>query len=84
MHLSGGNMRKLGVANTLIGRPLLAFYDEPSTGLDPVAKRYLWNMLQNNTKSSITLTTHSLHEAETLCHKIGILINGKFVCLDNL
>ncbi len=45
MNLSGGNMRKLCVANALIGAPTMGFFDEPSTGLDPLAKRYLWNIL---------------------------------------
>jgi ATP-binding cassette subfamily A (ABC1) protein 3 len=82
--LSGGNKRKLCVTDALIGSPSLQFFDEPSTGLDPVARRYLYETLTNNLKfreASIILTTHSLTEAEMLCHKIGILINGKFVCI---
>lgn len=82
--LSGGNKRKLCVTDALIGSPSLQFFDEPSTGLDPVARRYLYDTLSNNLKhreASIILTTHSLTEAEMLCHKIGILINGKFVCI---
>ena len=83
VNLSGGNKRKLCVSNALIGGPDLQFFDEPSTGLDPIAKRYLWDTLQNSLKcrnSGIVLTTHSMMEAEFLCHRIGILINGKFVC----
>lgn len=83
VNLSGGNKRKLCVANALIGGPDLQFFDEPSTGLDPIAKRYLWDTLQNSLKcrnSAIVLTTHSMTEAEFLCHRIGILINGRFVC----
>lgn len=83
MNLSGGNKRKLCVSNALIGGPDLQFFDEPSTGLDPIAKRYLWDTLQNSLKSrnsGIVLTTHSMMEAEFLCHRIGIMINGKFVC----
>jgi ABC-type multidrug transport system, ATPase component len=82
--LSGGNKRKLCVTNALIGSPSLQFFDEPSTGLDPVARRYLYDTLVanlNNREATIILTTHSLTEAELLCHKIGILINGKFVCI---
>lgn len=82
--LSGGNKRKLCVSLALIGSPSLQFFDEPSTGLDPVARRYLYDTLTSNLhyrEASIILTTHSLTEAEDLCHKIGILINGKFVCL---
>ena len=83
VNLSGGNKRKLCVSNALIGGPDLQFFDEPSTGLDPIAKRYLWDTLQNSLKcrnSGIVLTTHSMMEAEFLCHRIGIMINGKFVC----
>jgi len=81
--LSGGNKRKLCVTNALIGSPSLQFFDEPSTGLDPVARRFLWTTLTQNLQNrgaSIVLTTHSMPEAESLCHKIGILINGRFVC----
>jgi ABC-type multidrug transport system ATPase subunit len=81
--LSGGNKRKLCVTNALIGSPSLQFFDEPSTGLDPVARRFLWNTLTQNLairNSSIIFTTHSMSEAESLCHKIGILVNGRFVC----
>lgn len=83
MNLSGGNKRKLCVSIALIGGPDLLFFDEPSSGLDPIAKRFLWNSLKENLQkknSSIVLTTHSMEEAETLCNKIGILINGKFIC----
>jgi len=82
--LSGGNKRKLCVTNSLIGSPSLQFLDEPSTGMDPVARRYLYETMinnLNNREASIVLTTHSLAEAESLCTKIGILINGKFVCI---
>ena len=74
VNLSGGNKRKLCVANALIGGPSLQFFDEPSTGLDPIAKRYLWNTLTlslQKRRSSIILTTHSMNEAETLCNRIG-------------
>ena len=82
--LSGGNKRKLCVANALIGGPDLQFFDEPSSGIDPIAKRFLWNTLSQSLdrrNSSIILTTHTMAEAESLCHKIGILINGKFKCI---
>ena len=83
-NLSGGNKRKLGVANAFIGSAFLLFLDEPSTGMDPLARRFLWNSIQQvlkARKASIVLTTHSMYEAESLSHKIGILINGRFVCL---
>jgi len=82
-NLSGGNKRKLCVADALIGGPDLLFFDEPSTGLDPIARRFLWNTLSQSLKSrssSIVLTTHSMIEAESLCDNIGIMVNGKLVC----
>ncbi|EAR84995.3 transporter family ABC domain protein (macronuclear) [Tetrahymena thermophila SB210] len=83
-NLSGGNKRKLCVTIALIGGPDLQFFDEPSSGVDPIARRFLWNTLKQSLKvrdSSIVLTTHSMQEAESLCSKIGILVNGKFQCL---
>jgi len=82
--LSQGNKRKLCFANALVGGPSILFLDEPSTGLDPIAKKYLWHTLNQTLhakKASITFTTHSIAEAESLCHKIGIMVNGKYVCL---
>ncbi|EGR32580.1 hypothetical protein IMG5_076830, partial [Ichthyophthirius multifiliis] len=81
--LSGGNKRKLCVAIALIGGPDMQFFDEPSTGVDPISKRFLWNTLSQSLKlrnGAIVITTHSMQEAEFLCTKIGILINGKFMC----
>ncbi|KRW99166.1 P-loop containing nucleoside triphosphate hydrolase [Pseudocohnilembus persalinus] len=86
-NLSGGNKRRLCVAISMIGAPQLGFFDEPSTGLDPISKRYLWNLLQQSNQennSSFLLTTHSMPEAESLCQRIGILINGQFRCIDTL
>ena len=77
LKLSGGNKRKLCVANALIGGPDLQFFDEPSTGVDAIAKRFLWNTLkqsQERRNSSIVLTTHSMNEADSLCDKIGNII----------
>ncbi|KAL4439562.1 hypothetical protein ABPG74_003964 [Tetrahymena malaccensis] len=82
--LSGGNKRKLCVTIALIGGPDMQFFDEPSSGVDPIARRFLWNTLKMSLQkrnSAIVLTTHSMHEAETLCTKIGILVNGKFQCM---
>ncbi|EAR96798.2 transporter family ABC domain protein (macronuclear) [Tetrahymena thermophila SB210] len=81
--LSGGNKRKLCVSMALIGGPDMQFFDEPSSGVDPIARRFLWNTLSQSLKlrnGAIVLTTHSMDEAECLCSKIGILINGKFIC----
>ena len=82
--LSGGNKRKLSVAIALICNPPIILLDEPSTGMDPEARRHMWkaiyNVSINKKKSTIIMTTHSMEEAESLCKKIGILVNGKFEC----
>lgn len=82
--LSGGNKRKLAVTLALIGGSSVSFFDEPSAGVDPVSKRFLWNSLTRNIRdrdSAIVLTTHSMVEAESLSNKIGILINGRLKCV---
>lgn len=82
--LSGGNKRKLSVAIAMIGNPQIILLDEPSAGMDPEARRYMWSVLHSITKvkkmSTVILTTHSMEEAETLCQKIGILVSGRFKC----
>ena len=74
--LSGGNKRKLSVAMAMIGNPSIVFLDEPSTGMDPEAKRYMWNVINNITqkqqKNCILLTTHSMEEAEALSSRVAI------------
>ena len=59
--------------------------DEPSTGLDPEARRFMWNVIHKMStrgrKSSVIMTTHSMDEAETLCRRMGIMVNGEFVCI---
>jgi len=83
--LSGGNKRKMCVGMAMIGNPKVVFFDEPSAGVDPISRRYLWKCLSASAKSRDTamiLTTHSMNEAESLCSYIGILIKGQFVCLD--
>mmetsp|Transcript_21756 Transcript_21756/g.21480 ORF Transcript_21756/g.21480 Transcript_21756/m.21480 type:complete len:157 (+) Transcript_21756:186-656(+) len=68
--LSGGNKRKLSVAMAIIGNPPIVFLDEPSTGMDPKAKRFMWSVISKistlRKKSTIILTTHSMEEAEAL------------------
>lgn len=68
MHLSGGNKRKLSLAMALIGQSKIVFLDEPSSGMDPVSRRYIWDILEKikNEKRTIILTTHHLEEAEHL------------------
>ena len=73
------------VAMAMIGNPKVAFFDEPSAGVDPISRRFLWKSLSAATaskKTAMVLTTHSMNEAESLCSRIGILIKGQFVCLD--
>lgn len=76
MILSGGNKRKLCTALTLLSKPKLAYYDEPTTGLDPVSRRNLLRLIKMS-NSSVVFTTHRLDEAEYLCEKILIMKKGK-------
>ena len=82
--LSGGNKRKLSVAISMISNPPIILLDEPSTGMDPEARRYMWSVIHKMStkgiKSSVIMTTHSMDEAETLCKRIAIMVNGEFVC----
>jgi len=80
-NLSGGNKRKLCCAISLLGNPLVEFLDEPTTGVDPISRRSLFKMLKHLKESGIMLTTHRMDEAEALCDRIAIMINGRFVCL---
>lgn len=79
---SGGNKRKLSVAIALIGDPPIVFLDEPSTGMDPVARRFMWRFISDTMSGrSVILTTHSMDECEALCHRIGIMVGGRLRCL---
>jgi len=83
--LSGGNKRKLSVAIALIGDPPVVFLDEPSTGVDPVARRFMWGVIarvaSGDRGTTIVLTTHSMEEVEALCTRIGIMVGGRLRCL---
>ncbi|CBZ24578.1 putative ABC transporter [Leishmania mexicana MHOM/GT/2001/U1103] len=80
--LSGGNRRKLSVAISLIGGPRVVFLDEPSAGMDPVARRGLWNAIQKvSQNSSVVLTTHHLEEVEALAHRVAIMVDGTLRCI---
>ena len=79
MNLSGGNMRKLCVAQAIMLCPKVLFLDEPTTGVDPVSRRSLNQMVKMMKDASVLLTTHRMDEAEQLCDKIAIMINGRFV-----
>ena len=61
--------------------------DEPSTGMDPEARRFMWDVINRTSlrhKSSIVLTTHSMEEAEALCHRLVIMVNGEFRCMGSV
>ena len=81
LHLSGGEKRKLGIAMSLVGEPDLLFLDEPTTGLDPKARRDLWALILRVRKEgrTVLLTTHYLYEAEQLADEVGIMHRGKLV-----
>ncbi|XP_076054127.1 phospholipid-transporting ATPase ABCA3-like [Oratosquilla oratoria] len=80
---SGGNRRKVSTGVALIGDPPLVLLDEPTTGMDPVARRLLWDVLVSVRDSgrSIILTSHSMEECEALCTRLAIMVNGRFRCL---
>lgn len=79
--LSGGQRQRFSVATTLIAKPKVIFLDEPTTGLDPQARRNLWNVILDLKKTGLTivLTTHYMDEAEVLCDRIAIMDNGSIL-----
>ncbi|CAB0039717.1 unnamed protein product, partial [Trichogramma brassicae] len=80
---SGGNKRRLNIAIALIGLPSLVLLDEPTTGVDPGARRSLWNVIQScqATGQAVVLTSHSMEECEALCNRLSIMVGGKLVCI---
>ncbi|KAM4697953.1 phospholipid-transporting ATPase ABCA3 [Rhinophrynus dorsalis] len=80
---SGGNKRKLSAGIALIGGPPVIFMDEPSTGMDPVARRLLWDAVTRTRESgkAVIITSHSMEECEALCTRLAIMVNGKLKCL---
>uniref|UniRef100_A0A8C2X320 P-type phospholipid transporter n=1 Tax=Cyclopterus lumpus TaxID=8103 RepID=A0A8C2X320_CYCLU len=83
---SGGNKRKLSTAIALIGCPQVIFLDEPTTGMDPKARRFLWDCILSVIKEgrSVILTSHSMEECEALCTRMAIMVNGRFKCLGSI
>ena len=71
----------------MLCNPLLILLDEPSTGMDPEERRFMWSVIHKMSKkgkqSSVIMTTHSMDEAETLCKRMAIMVNGEFVWLGN-
>ncbi len=81
--LSGGQKQRLAMACALVGDPDLLFLDEPTTGLDPQARRQLWDLIQRfkTAGRTIILTTHYMEEAERLCDRVAIMDHGKVIAL---
>jgi len=81
--LSGGQKQRLAMACALVGDPELLFLDEPTTGLDPQARRHLWDLVDDLKKAgrTIILTTHYMDEAERLCDRVAIMDHGKIIAL---
>lgn len=79
---SGGMKRRLSVAIALTGQPEVCYLDEPSTGLDPASRRLLWDaVLTAKQRSSVILTTHSMEEADALCERVAIMVEGRIRCI---
>lgn len=81
--LSGGQKQRLAMATALVGDPELLFLDEPTTGLDPQARRHLWDLVDELKRGgrTIILTTHYMDEAERLCDRVAIMDHGKVIAL---
>ena len=82
--LSGGQKQRFSIATTLINNPKIVFLDEPTTGLDPQARRNLWDLIREirNNGTTVILTTHYMDEAEQLCDRIAIMNEGEIIKLD--
>src|SRR5215210_5857050 len=82
--LSGGQQQRLAIALALVNTPRIAFLDEPTTGLDPVARRTLWQTVRDirAEETTVVLTTHYMEEAEQLCDRIAIMDRGRVVACD--
>jgi ABC-2 type transport system ATP-binding protein len=81
--LSGGQKQRLAMACALVGDPELLFLDEPTTGLDPQARRNLWDLISQLRVAgrTIILTTHYMDEAERLCNRVGVMDHGQVIAL---
>jgi ABC-2 type transport system ATP-binding protein len=83
--LSGGQKQRFSIATTLINKPRIIFLDEPTTGLDPQARRNLWELIKTIRASGTTviITTHYMDEAEVLCDRVAIIDSGKIIALNS-
>jgi ABC-2 type transport system ATP-binding protein len=82
--LSGGQKQRLSITTALVHGPKVFFLDEPTTGLDPQARRHLWDLIEKVRSKgiSVIMTTHYMDEAEVLCDRIAVMDNGKIVAID--
>jgi ATP-binding cassette subfamily A (ABC1) protein 5 len=82
---SGGTKRKLSYAMSMLGAPRIVLLDEPSTGMDPQSKRFVWDTVEASFREGqgrgAILTTHSMEEADALCSRVGIMVKGELRCL---
>jgi ABC-2 type transport system ATP-binding protein len=83
--LSGGQKQRFSIATTLINDPKIVFLDEPTTGLDPQARRNLWDLVRNirDKGTTVIITTHYMDEAEVLCDRVAIIDAGKIIAMDS-
>ena len=83
--LSGGQKQRFSVATTLINKPRIIFLDEPTTGLDPQARRNLWDLIRQirDGGTTVIITTHYMDEAEVLCDRVAVIDNGRIIAIDS-
>lgn len=83
--LSGGQKQRFSIATTLINDPKIVFLDEPTTGLDPQARRNLWELVKNirSKGTTVIITTHYMDEAEVLCDRVAIIDSGKIIAMES-
>ena len=82
--LSGGQKQRFSIATTLINDPKIIFLDEPTTGLDPQARRNLWDLIREirDKGTTVVITTHYMDEAENLCDRVGVMEKGEIIAMD--
>ncbi len=83
--LSGGQKQRFSIATTLINKPRIIFLDEPTTGLDPQARRNLWDLVKDirSKGTTVIITTHYMDEAEVLCDRVAIIDSGRIIALNS-